>query len=124
MQGTAETLQSRLAVLQNSIAELTIAGASVSALQKAEEGDPILVPTGGGTYVNANLGNLSKIIVGIGANVSVEMRLDEAEEDITSRLEEVQKMGQSVQEQLEKILTQMEIHRNALNRLGVALRGE
>lgn len=124
MQGSAETLQQRLQFLQAAISDLRVAGASLEALKEGEEGAPILVPTGGGTFVNANLGDLSKVIVSIGADVSIEMSLEEAEENVSGRLEEVEKAGQSVQQQLEQILAQMQIHQDNLNRLNSSLRGE
>jgi prefoldin alpha subunit len=123
MQGTAETLQQRLAVLQSAIADLTVAKESIAGLKEVEEGAPILVPTGGGTFVNANLGDLSKILINIGADVSIDMSLDEAQEDIAGRLDEVQKASQAVQQQLGEILTQMQIRRDTLNRLSAGLGG-
>jgi prefoldin alpha subunit len=123
MQGTAETLQQRLAVLQNAIADLTVAKESIAGLKEVEEGAPILVPTGGGTFVNANLGDISKILINIGADVSIDMSLDEAQEDIAGRLDEVQKANQAVQQQLGEILTQMQIRRETLNRLSAGLGG-
>ncbi len=53
MQGTAETLQQRLALLQSAVTDLTVAKESLAGLQEVEEGVPILVPTGGGIFVNA-----------------------------------------------------------------------
>lgn len=123
MQGTAETLQQRLAVLQNAIADLTVAKESIAGLKEVEEGAPILVPTGGGTFVNANLGDISKILINIGADVSIDMSLDEAQEDIAGRLDEVQKASQAAQQQLGEILTQMQIRRDTLNRLSAGLGG-
>jgi len=123
MEGSAQTLQQRLGVLQNAAADLGVAKTSIGALKEVEEGDPILVPTGGGTFVNASLGDLSNILVNVGADVSIEMGLDEADQDISSRLEEVEKASQSVQEQLQQIMAQMEIHRDALNRLSASLQG-
>lgn len=124
MQGTAETLQQRLQVLQTAITDLRVADNSLRALSDAEEGTPVLVPTGGGTFINASLGNLEKVIVGIGADVSVEMSLDEAREDVSGRLEEVEKASQSVQQQLGQILSQIEVHQERFNKLGAELRGE
>ena len=124
MQGTAETLQQRLAILQNAMTDLTVARESINALKELKEGAPILIPTGGGTFVNANLGDLKHILVNIGADVSVEMNLEEAMQDVSNRLDEVQKSNQSVQQQLQEILTQLEIRRNTLQRLSVAVRGE
>lgn len=124
MQGSAETLQQRLQILQSAISDLRVAAASLEALKEAEEGAPILVPTGGGAFVNANLGDLSKVIVGIGADVSIEMDLEEAEKNVSGRLEEVEKANLSVGQQLEQILAQMQIHQDSLNRLGASVRGE
>lgn len=124
MQGTAETLQQRLAILQGAIADLTVAKESLTGLKEVDEGAPILVPTGGGTFVNANLGALDKVIVNIGADVSIDMGLEEAQEDISARLDEVVKASQSVQQQLEEILSQIQVRRDALNRLSSSLGGE
>lgn len=124
MQGTADTMQSRLQLLQSAIADLSIALTSLGALKEAEEGAPILVPTGGGTYVNANLGDLSKIIINIGADVSIDMTLEEAEENLQARLEEVEKAGTSVQQQLQQVLSQMQVHQDVINRISASLRGE
>lgn len=123
MQSSAEMLQQRLGVLQNAAGDLGVAKKSIESLKEVEEGDPILVPTGGGTFVNARLGDLSNILVNVGADVSIEMGLDEADQDLSNRLEEVEKASQSVQEQLQQILGQMEIHRDTLNRLRASLQG-
>jgi prefoldin alpha subunit len=123
MQGSAETLQQRLGILQNALSDLNIAKESIEALKEVEEGDSILVPMGGGALVNARLGDLSNIMVNIGAEVSIEMGLEEAEENISSRLEDTDKASQSVQMQLQQILSQMERHRNTINRISEALQG-
>jgi len=124
MQGSAEVLQQRLELLRSAMADLQMAESSLKALKDLEAGAPILVPMGGGTFVNANLGDLSKVIVGIGADVSVEMDLDGALEDVSARLAEVERAGQSVQQQLEQILGQMQAHQDGINRLSAELRGE
>ncbi len=124
MQGTAETLQQRLAILQSAVTDLTVARESLAGLQEVEEGVPILVPTGGGTFVNAKLGDLEKVIVNIGADVSIDMGLEEAREDNADRLDELVKTSQSVQQQLEEIVAQMQMRRGALNRLSAGLGGE
>lgn len=124
MQGSAETLEQRLGVLQTAVADLRLASSSLNALKDLEEGAPILVPTGGGAFANATLGDLSKVIVGVGADVSVEMELEDAIGDVSSRLEDMEKASQSVRQQLEQILAQMQSHQEVLNRLGAQLQGE
>jgi len=124
MQGSAEILQQRLELLRTAMADLRVAESSLKALKDIEDGTPILVPMGGGTFVDANLRDLSRVIVGIGAGVSLEMDLEGALDDISNRLAEVEKAGQSVQQQLEQILGQMQIHQEGISRLSAELRGE
>jgi prefoldin alpha subunit len=124
MQGTAETLQQRLALLQGAISDVTVARESLAGLKEVEEGVPILVHAGGGTFINANLGDLEKVIVNIGADVSIDMDLEGAQEDIAGRLDELLKSSQATQQQLEEVVAQMQIRRDALNRLSAGLGGE
>ncbi len=124
MQGSVDTLQQRLQMLQSAIADLTVARSSIDALKEAEEGAPVLMPMGGGALVKARLGNLSRVIVDIGADVSIEMSLEEADQDFSRRLEDMEKASLSVQQQLEQIVAQMQIHQDNLNRLSTSLKGE
>jgi len=124
LQNTAEILQSRLNILEATIMELRVAGSTLEGLKKENEGAPLLLPIGGGSFIKANLGNVSTVIVGIGAEASIEMELDRALEDIGARLSEGEKTSLSVQEQLAQILTQIRSHQDNVNRLGAELRGE
>ena len=123
MRGTAETLQERLQLLQGAVTDLSIALTSVTGLKDAEEGAPILVPTGASTFVKANLGDLSTIIIDIGAAVSVDMTLEEAEENMRGRLEELQNISASVQQQFQQVVSQMQMHQDVINRLGASIPG-
>lgn len=124
MQGSIETLQTRLQILQAAITDLRVANTSLKSLKETEEDTPILVPAGGGAFVNAKLGDISKVIVGIGAEVSIEMDLADALDDISGRLEEMEKASNSVQQQLAQILAQMEVHQERVKKLSSQLRGE
>jgi len=85
--------------------------------------NPILIPIGGGTFVQGKTGDLSTVVVGIGADISVEMKIEDAIKEINNRLEEVTKAKTSVEEQLSQILQQMEIYQNVANRLSAELQG-
>lgn len=124
MQGTADTLQQRLAILQNALADLRVAEESLKGLSETEEGSPILIPMGGGTLVNAQLGDTSKVIINIGAEVSIDMPLEDAQKNVADRLENVEKTNTSVEQQLQQLLAQMEVHRDGINRLSAQIRGE
>ena len=124
MEGTANTLQQRLQILQQAQTELTISKQSLEAIENADEGSNILVPTGGGTFVHAKLGKMDTLIVNIGADVSIDMTPEDAIRNITGRLEEVEKAAQSVNQQLEQVLAQMQVHQDGVNRLSAQMRGE
>jgi prefoldin subunit 5 len=52
------------------------------------------------------------------------MDLEGAQEDIAGRLDELLKSSQATQQQLEEVVAQMQIRRDALNRLSAGLGGE
>jgi prefoldin alpha subunit len=121
MEGTVNTLQQRLQIVMSSISELRLAKQSLEDLKDVEPGSNLLVPVGGSAFINANLGEINKVIVGIGANVSLEMGLDEALEDINERLEEMDKAQSSVEQQLNQIIAQLESHQNMAERLSTEI---
>lgn len=124
MQGSAEILQRRLDLLRSAAAELRVAESALRTLRGVEEGTPILIPLGGGTYIDAKLGALEQVIVGIGSDVSVEMEPEKALEDLSNRLEEMERVAKAVEQQLEQLLLQMEIREEGISRLAAELRGE
>jgi prefoldin alpha subunit len=124
LQNTADVLQSRVNLLEAGIMELRVAATTLEELKKEEEGASILLPIGGDSFIRAKLGNIGTVIVGIGADVSVEMALDKALEDIGARLSESEKASLSAQEQLSQIVAQMRSHQENVNMLSAELRGE
>jgi prefoldin alpha subunit len=124
MDGSVQLLQDRMQILSSALADLRLAQQSLSDLKGVNPKTPILIPVGGGTFVNAELGETKKVIVGVGADISVEMELDKAISDISSRLEEVEKAEAAVEQQLTQIVTQMQSHREVANRLSAELQGE
>ncbi|MFB0543259.1 MAG: prefoldin subunit alpha [Candidatus Bathyarchaeia archaeon] len=124
LQNTGGILESRLNMLEAAMAELRVAGTTLEELKKEEEGASLLLPVGGGSFIRAKLGDISNVIVEIGADVSVEMELDKALEDTRARLSEMEKASLSVQQQLSQVVAQIRSHQEAANRLSAELRGE
>ena len=122
LQNTSGILESRLNLLEATMSETRVAGITLEELKKEGEGLPLLLPIGGGSFIKANLGNISRVIMGIGADTSVEMKLEKALEEIGSRLSEMEKAQLSVQEQLSQVLAQIRSHQETVNRLGAELR--
>ncbi len=117
MEGTANTLQQRLQVVLASVSELRVAKQSLEDLKNIEKGNSLLVPVGGAAFINANLGELDSVVMGIGADVSVEMAYDDAVKDVTERLEEMEKAQGSIEQQLGQIMAQLEAHQSMAENL-------
>jgi prefoldin alpha subunit len=121
MEGTLNTLQQRLQIVLTSLSELRIAKNSLEGLKNIEPGNHLLVPIGGATFVNAKLGEINKLIVGIGADISIEMSFDDAVVDITERLNEMDKAQESIEQQLGQIMAQLEAHKSVAERLSTEI---
>lgn len=124
MEGTANVLQQRMQILTQAQTELRISQQSLGDLKEVQPDTPILIPVGGAAFIHAKTASLDKVIVGVGANVSVEMDYQKAVDDVKTRLEEVEKTLTSVDEQLGQVLAQMQSHQDAGNRLSAELQGE
>jgi prefoldin alpha subunit len=121
MEGTAQILEQRLQLVGANISELRLAQGSLEDLKKVEVGSNLLVPVGGGIFMNARLGDTGRVIVGVGADVSVEMEHEAAVNDVAERLQELEKAHESAQEQLGQILSQLETHNRMAERLSVQI---
>jgi prefoldin alpha subunit len=123
MEGTAQVLQQRLQILSSAQQELRLSQQSLNDMKGIKPDTPMLVPIGGAAFIHAKTGSIDKVIVGVGADVSVEMEFPKALEDINKRLEEVEKTLTSVEEQLGQVLAQMQSHQEVGNRLSAELQG-
>jgi prefoldin alpha subunit len=100
---TAEALQQRIGMLNTALADLTYANTTLEGIEQEKENAEMLVPIGGSSYVQVKLANPDKIIVGLGAGVSVEKSLTDAKTTIKERLDELTKTLQSAQTQFNQI---------------------
>jgi len=124
LEQTADTLQSRLNMLNAVATDLTYASMTLDDLDKEKENSELLVPIGGTAYVRAKLDNPDKVIIGIGAGVSVEKTREEAKDSVKKRLEELEKARTATQQQLSKVAEQISRDRERFETLAAAVRGE
>ncbi len=122
LEGTAESLQSRINLLSAAFTELNLAKRTLEGLEKEREESPLFVPIGGGSYIKALLGDLDKVIYGVGAGVTVEKSLGEAKDGITQRISELEKSAQSLGQQREQVLRRIEEDQARLEDLTAELR--
>ena len=122
MEQTVETLQQRLSMVSVALNDLTYANATLEGIEKEKENAEMLVPIGGGNYVNAVLPKSEKVIVGMGAGVSIEKPLPEAKSIMKERIEDLQKTQVSVQQQLTQVVERINLDRNRMESLLSRLR--
>ncbi len=124
LEQAAETLQERLTMLNAAITDLSFANLTIEGVEKEKEDSEILSPIGAGSYVKMKLASRDKVVVGIGAGVSIEMPLEEAKAMLKGRFEELQKSAIAAQQQFSQIAERITVGRNRLETLLSAVREE
>lgn len=122
LEQTAETIQSRINAVNAVITDLTYASMTLEGLEKEKENAELLVPIGGNSYIKARLENPDKVIVGMGAGISLEKTLQEAKEIIKKRLENLERTRSSLQQQLAQVAERIEEDREKFETLVAELR--
>ncbi|MGB9913952.1 MAG: prefoldin subunit alpha [Candidatus Bathyarchaeales archaeon] len=122
LEQTAETLQQRISMLTAAITDLSYAQMTLESVEKEKENTELLVPIGGGSYLKAKLAAPDKVVVGIGAGISVEKTLQEAKAMVKERLEELEKTLNSVQQQFAQVAERITADRNRAEGLVAKLR--
>jgi prefoldin alpha subunit len=122
LEQTAETLQQRIGMVNAAITDLSYANMALENLEKEKENAELLVPIGGSSYIKAKLTSHDKVIVGMGANISIEKTLPEAKALIKERLEELEKSMRSAQQQFSQIAERINVGRNRLETLLASVR--
>lgn len=121
LEGTAEALQSRINLINATLTELRIASMTLEGVEKEEEGAPLFVPIGGGSYVKAKLESADTVIAGIGAGVAIERTVREAKENLGNRIAEFEKMRTTFQQQLTQVIEKIQDGRSKFQELTAKL---
>ncbi len=107
-QAQADGIMRQLSLTQITADGLERASTAVDALEKAEVGQEMLVPIGSGSFVHATLASKEKVILNVGAGVSIEKNAAEAKEIIKTRKAEVLEGSRKLNEVLAKIDQEMQ----------------
>ncbi len=84
-----ESIAENQQLIQISLEEMGRARETLNQFQNAKEGDELLVPIGGNSFVFAKVATNTKAIVGIGTGISVEKSMDEAIKTMDDRSKEL-----------------------------------
>lgn len=121
LEGTAETLQSRLNLVKAYLTELNVAKFTLEGVEKETPDASLFVPIGGGSFIRAKLESSDKVIVGAGAGVSIERTMTEARQTVQNRIGELEKTRTSLQQQFVQVVDRINEDRDRLQDLSVRL---
>jgi prefoldin alpha subunit len=107
-QAQADALVRQLSLTQLTAEGLERALVAVEAMEMAEEGQDMLVPIGSGSFVHAKLASREKVVLNVGAGVSIEKTASEAKESLKARKAEVAEGSKKLNEVLSKIDQEMQ----------------
>lgn len=121
LEGAAETLHSRINLVNAALTELRMAGATLEGLEKEGKDASLFVPIGGGSYVKTSLESADTVIVGIGAGVAVEKTIEEARENVGQRVDDLEKTRATLQQQLTQVIEKIRDGRSKLEDLSAKI---
>jgi len=122
LEETAQALQSRMGMVNAVIQDLTFANVTLESLEKHKLGSELLVPIGGSSYIKAKLDDPDKVIVGMGAGVSVERTSQDAKEIVRKRLEGLEKTRVSLQQRFAQVAEKINEDRAKFEEFAAELR--
>ncbi len=122
LEGTANELQSRVNLVNAALTELRVADMTLRGLGKEKKNAQLFVPIGGGSYVKAKLESADKVVVGIGADVTVERTMKVARENLENRMAELEKTRTSLGQQFAQVVGKIREDRTRLEELTAKLR--
>jgi prefoldin alpha subunit len=107
-QAQADGIMRQLSITQMTAEGLERALGAVEALDTAEVGQEILVPIGSGSFIHGKLASKEKVVLNVGAGVSIEKTAGETREILKVRKEEVLLGSKKLNEVLAKIDQEMQ----------------
>jgi prefoldin alpha subunit len=117
LEQTADALQQRISMVNAALTDINYANMTLDGIEKEKESSEMLVPIGGSSYIKVKLADTSKVIIGVGAGVSVEKTLSEAKVTLKERLDELEKTMHAAQQQLSQVADRINSGRSRLETL-------
>lgn len=104
----ADAIGQQINMLKLTLRDLETALATITALIDEPAGKETLVPIGFGSFVNAKLTSTDKVVIGIGAGVSVEKKTEDAKVFLEKRKEELTKYFEQMNNAFAKLAEEMQ----------------
>lgn len=104
----AEALAQQINMVKLTIKDVETALTTIAALKDEPAGKETLVPIGFGSFVKATLSSPDKVVVGIGAGVSVEKNIDDAKTFLEKRKDELTKYLEQLNSTIAKLAQELQ----------------
>ena len=117
LEGSARTIESRLAVVDTALSEMLIASSTLEGIKNTPKGTEALIPVGAGSFIRVELADSEKIVMGVGAGVSLEKSVNDSIESLKNRQDDLEKLRTSLQQQLSQIASRIDDERGTLSDL-------
>ncbi|MCE8425790.1 MAG: prefoldin subunit alpha [Candidatus Methanoperedens sp.] len=104
----AESMAQQINLVQMTIKEVEMALTTIDALKETPAGKETLVPIGFGSFVKATLTNPDKVVIGIGAGISIEKKIDDAKTLLDKRKDELTKYNEQLNTTISKIALEIQ----------------
>lgn len=98
-----DSLSAQIQIVENKRMEIDSTIETMDSLKENRIGTEILVPIGSNSFVRTELKDNKKVIVGIGAGISVEKTIDEAKEILKLRNKELENTMNKLQSAVAEI---------------------
>ena len=109
LQNLGESLQKQIELLNQNLLEISLTTNTLNELEKNEGEKEILVSLGSGSFVRGELPNTEKVIVGLGAGVSADRTIPEAQKLLEERAETYGKLVERSRGELDKVLNRVNL---------------
>jgi prefoldin alpha subunit len=123
-QAQAEGIMRQINLTQLTADGLDRALSAVDELNKAEVGQEILVPIGSGSFIHGKLASKEKVILNVGAGVSIEKTAAEAKEILSIRKAEVLDGSKKLNDVLAKIDQEMQRIQSVMQQFEESAQGQ
>jgi prefoldin alpha subunit len=108
LQEQAKILASNVEMLTMYLQEMVTSKLTLEGIQNLKPGDEILVPIGASSFIRARIDDTEKVIVGVGADVSVDRASEDAVQNLEERISLTQERIKENQENYMKVTAKLE----------------
>jgi prefoldin alpha subunit len=91
-----DSIDAQLQYLSTVLAEYQRAKVTVEQLHAADPNTEVLIPLGGGTFVNGSVKDTSNVLIGVGASLVVEKSVDDALKKLDERIKKIQENQEKI----------------------------